>query len=141
MTISPDTIETTESGARCWVTIRREHEDAFQTLLNTVMAGNQFLYTPINEVHLHGLSSVQQAELIEGRTDLIYRDRHDAVFVLEELWCDVKDAVAQIASNATIQHRIAIHLSFADPNMIDKLSAELSIHPSLNYVVIEFGED
>ena len=141
MTISPAIIEAIESGAHCWVTIRREHEPAFQALLNTVAAGGQFLYTPVSEIHLHGLSDVQQAELIMGREDLIYPDKHGAVFVLEELWCEVKDAVAQIAPSAIKQHRIAIGLSFADPQTIDKLRTELSGHPSLNYVEIEFGED
>ena len=142
MSISPDTIQAIDSGAHCWVTIRREHEPPFQALLNTVTAGNRFLYTPVSEIHLHGLSPVQQAELIAGREDVVYRrDKHGAVFVLEELWEEVEDAVAQIAPTAIIQHRIAINLSFADPNMIDKLRTELSGHPSLNYVEIEFGED
>jgi hypothetical protein len=141
MPISPDTIETTESGAHCWVAIRREHEPAFQALLNTVTAGGEFLYTPVSEVHLHGLSAVQQAELIEGHEDLIYRDRHGSIFVLEDLWSEVEGAVARIAPNATIQHRIAVNLSFADPHLINKLRAELRSHPVLNYVEIDFGED
>jgi hypothetical protein len=141
MAISPDKTETTESGAHCWVTIRREHEPAFQALLNAVTAGGQFSYTPVAEIHLHGLSDVQRAELLQDHEDLIYCDKHGSVFVLEELFGEVEDAVAQIAPTAIIQHRIAINLSFADPNMIDKLRTELSGHLSLNYVEIEFGED
>jgi hypothetical protein len=141
MAISPDKTETTESGAHCWVAIRREHEPAFQALLNTVAAGGEFLYTPVSDIHLHGLSDVQQAGLLQGRDGLIYRDGHGAIFVLEEPWEEVEDAVTRIAPNATIQHRIAINLSFADPDMIEKLRTELSGDPSLNYVEIEFGED
>jgi hypothetical protein len=141
MTIPPDTIETTESGAHCRVTIRREHEPAFQALLNTVTAGGQFSYTRVAENHLHGLSDVQQAEMIQGREDLIYPDKHDAVFVLDELWEEVEEAVARAAPSATIQHRIAVGLSFADPQTIEKMRTELRSHPVLNYVQIYFGED
>jgi hypothetical protein len=140
-TDTTDTTETTESGAHCWVTIRREHEPALQALLNTVTAGNQFLYTSVSEIHLHGLSDVQRGQLLQGHEDLIYRDKHGAVFVLEELWGEVEEAVAQAAPSATIQHRIAINLSFADRDVINKLRTELSSHASLNYVEIEFGED
>lgn len=141
MSISPDKTETTESGVHCWMTIRREHEPAFQALLNTVTAGRQFLYTPVSEIHLHGLSDVHPAELIQGHEDLIYPDKHGAVFVLEELWEEVEEAVAQAAPSATIQHRIAVSLSFADPQTIEKLRVELRSHPVLNYVEIDFGED
>ena len=71
MPISPDIIEAieTEHCAHCWVTVRPEHEPAFRALVDTVAAGRQFLYTPVSEIHLHGLSDVQQAELIAGRED------------------------------------------------------------------------
>jgi hypothetical protein len=141
MTISPATIEAIESGAHCWVTIRREHEPAFQALLNTVAAGGKFLYTPVAEIHLHGLSDVHRAELIQEHEDLIYPDKHGAVFVLEELWEEVEEAVAQAAPSATIQHRIAVSLSFADPQTIEKLRTELRSHPVLNYAEVEFGEE
>lgn len=141
MSIAPETIKSAENGAHCWVAIRREHELAFRALLNTVTVGGEFRSTLVGEIHLHGLSDVEQAELLKGREDLIYRHDHGAVFVLEGLWDEVEEAVTRIASTATIQHRIAINLSFADPNMIDKLRTELSGHPSLNCVEIEFGED
>ena len=68
MTTLLDTTETTESGAHCWVTIRREHEPAFQALLNTVAAGGEFLHTPVSEVHLHGQSERQRdAARLRGR--------------------------------------------------------------------------
>ena len=141
MLILPDAIEAIESGGHYWVTIQRGHEEAFKALLNTAAAGGQFLYTPVSEIHLHGLSAVQQVQLLQGRDGLIYRDKHGAVFALEELRCEVEDAVARIAPTATIQHRIAVSLRFDDPNMIEKLRTGLSGHPSLNYVEIEFGED
>jgi hypothetical protein len=141
MYISPDKTETTGSGAHCWVTIQQGHEPAFRALLNTVTAGGQFSYTPVGEFHLYGLSDGQQAELIMGREDLIYRDRHGSIFVLEDLWSEVEVAAKQIAPHATIQHQTAVNLSFADQDMVDKLRTELSVHPALNYLVIEFGED
>jgi hypothetical protein len=141
MLILTDTTETTESGAHCWVTIRCEHEPVLKALLNTVTAGGEVRYTLISEVHLHGLSDVQQAEMIQGREDLIYPDKHGAVFVLEELWEEVEEAMIRAASSATIQHRIAVGLSFADPQTIEKMRTELRSNPVLNYVAIDFGED
>ena len=143
MPISPDIIEAIdfEHWAHCWVMIRCEHEPVLKALLNAVTAGRQFLYTPVSEFHLHGLSPVQQAELIAGREDVVYRDRHCSIFVLEELWCEVEDAVAQIARNTVIEHRIAVHLSFADAQTIEHLRTELRRNPVLNYVEIDFGED
>ena len=139
MTILSNTIEAKASGAHCWVTIQQGHEEAFQALVNTVAAGGQFQYTPVGEIRILGLSDVQQAELVQGREDLIYK--HGSVFVLQDLWHEVEEAFAQAAPNAIIQHRIAVNLSFVAPYMIDKLRTELSVHPSLNNVEIEFGED
>jgi hypothetical protein len=141
MLILTDTTEITESGAHCWVTIQLGHEEAFKALLNTVAAGGQFQYTPVNEIHLRGLSAVQQRQLLQGREGLVYRDGHGSIFVLEELWCEVNDAVAWIAPTAIKQHRIAVNLSFGDSYIIDKLRTELSRHALLNYTEIEFGED
>jgi hypothetical protein len=141
MLILTDTTEITESGAHCWVTIQLRHEEAFKALLNTVAAGGQFQYTPVNEIHLRGLPAVQQGQLLQGREDLIYPDKHGSVFVLEELWEEVEEAVVRAAPSATIQPRIAVGLSFADPQTIEKLRTELRSYPVLNYVEIDFGED
>jgi hypothetical protein len=131
----------TSQWVHCWVTIREQHEDALNTLLDAITEGGQYFYIAIGEIVLSGLSEGQISLLIEGHEDLFYRDDFDSVYLLEDLWEEAEDAVAQIARDATRQRLIAVNLSFSDALMIDKLRAELSAHPSLNHTEIEFGED
>ena len=131
----------TSAWSHCWVTIKEQHEDALTTLLNEITEGGQYFYIAIGEIVLSGLSENQISTLIEGGDDLFYRDDHDSVYLLEDLWHVAKDVVAQIAPDASRQRLIAVNLSFSAPEMIEKLRTELSGHRALNYVEIEFGED
>jgi hypothetical protein len=126
---------------QCFVTIRREHEEAFRALLATVTAGTKFSYIDMGEILVSGLSEDQIFRLMDGQEDLIYRDDFDSVWVLEELWDDAKELVAEIAPTADIQRLVEVELSFADPQTIDRLRTELNGHALLNYTEIEFGED
>ena len=131
----------TSSWSYCWVTVREHHEDALNTLLDTVTEGGQYFYIPVGEILLSGLSDDQILALIERGEDLFYRDDFGSVYLLEDLWHVAKDVVTNIAPDATRQHLIAVNLSFSDPQIIDKLRTELSGHPALSYAEIEFGED
>jgi hypothetical protein len=126
---------------QCCVTIRREHEEAFRALLTTVTAGTKSSYIDMGEVLVSGLSEDQILRLMDGQDDLIYRDDFASVWVLEELWDDAKELVAEIAPTADIQRLVEVELSFADPQTIDRLRTELNGHALLNYTEIEFGED
>ncbi len=130
----------TSGWSHCWVTFKEQHEDAFKALLNAATEGGQFLYIPVGEVVLSGLSEDQILLLIEGREDLIHLEDLDSVRVLEDLWYAVEEAVMQIAPDATRQGLVAVSLSVSERRMIDKLRAELEKHPTLHYAPIEFGE-
>jgi len=123
-----DAVDTSKWITDIWVTIKDQHEDALTTLLDAVTSDSQYFYITVGEIVLSGLSEDQIYELRDGREDLIYRDDFDSVYVLEDLWDEVKDAAAKIAPNATRQRLIAVNLSLADPQMIDKLRTELANH-------------
>jgi hypothetical protein len=78
-------MDTSEGAARCWVTIRPEHEAAFTALLNALTAGGLYLAIPIGEIVLSGLSEAQISRLIAGRDDLIYRNGFDKLCILQGL--------------------------------------------------------
>jgi hypothetical protein len=131
----------TSSWGHCWVTIKEQHEDALNTLLDAITSDSQYFYIAIGEILLSGLSEGQISLLIEGHEDLFYRDDFDSVYVLDDLWHVAEDVVTQIAPDATRQRLIAVNLSFSDPQMVEKLRVELNGHLRLNETEIEFGED
>ena len=143
MSISMATYDALDTSMwkHCWITVKEQHEDALNTLLDAVTKGSQFLAIPVGEIVLSGLSEGQILQLIEGRDDLIYRGDFDSVYVLQGLWYAVEEAVTKIAPNAIHQRLIAVKLSFSDPHMIEKLRTELGSNPSLNYTEIEGAED
>jgi hypothetical protein len=126
---------------QCCVTIRREHEEAFRALLTTVTAGTKSSYIDMGEVLVSGLSEDQILRLMDGQDDLIYRDDFASVWVLEELWDDAKELIAEIAQAAIIQRLVEVALSFTHARLIERLGTELRSHPVLNYVEIDFAED
>jgi len=122
------------------VTFKEQHEDAFKALLNAATEGGQYLYIPVGEIVLSGLSEEQASLLIERCPDLVYRDGFHSVHVLEDLLYGVEDTISEVAPDAYRHRLIAFNLHLSDPIMIDKLRAELEKHPTLHYAPIEFGE-